>query len=199
MKTNGKHIAMRGRRLVIAVALGAGIIAAIGAGIAEAGPAAPKPGLTGEKAQRREAEQDAVAKNNLLDKQAAANAHANQQAQAQALAAPDAGLTAGIVEQRQGPFSAAEFAVGNMYRAKVGDRWLFVFAGATKSPDGTIGESAVRVYQLTAGGSYSRVGQYASPVQGGLLSVTGASGTTVSLATEKGKAVSFDLGKLAFV
>jgi hypothetical protein len=59
-------------------------------------------------------------------------------------------LTPGIVDQRQGPFSATQFAVGNLYRAHVGNRWLFVFAGATKAPDGQAQQSALDRSRIAA-------------------------------------------------
>lgn len=110
----------------------------------------------------------------------------------------DQGLTPGIVDQRQGPFPAIQFATSNMYRAKVNGRWLFVFAGATRTPDGALATTAVRVYQLTPDGAYTAVGDIVAPVQDGQLTVTGASGTAVALHTAHGTALTVDLLTLSF-
>ena len=183
-----------GWRTAVSAVLGAGVVVALCVGSAHAGP--PNAGMPAEKAARQQAELNAVKRPDASRKVAAAQARAA----APAVAAPpaDAGLTPGIVDQRQGPFSAAEFAVGNMYRAHVGSRWLFVFAGATKAPDGQAQQSAVRVYQMASDGTYSFVGQFVSPVQGGVLSVSAAAATTLSLTSDTGQSVSFDLSALTF-
>jgi hypothetical protein len=110
----------------------------------------------------------------------------------------DDGLTPGIVDRRQGPFPAIQFATSNMYRAKGNGRWLFVFAGATRTPEGALGTTAVRVYQLTPDGSYTAVGEITAPVQDGQLTVTGANGTAVTLRTAHGTALTLDLLTLTF-
>jgi hypothetical protein len=186
---------------VIGVLLGIGIIAAVSSTTAQAG--SPYAGLPADKAARQQAAIDS-ARNKSGHIPSKAEARSQAQAMANAAAADadpagaTAGLTPGIVDQRQGPFSAAEFAVTNMYRAPVGARWLFAFAGATRDESGQPAQGALRVYQMTASGAYTFVGLYPAPSGTGALRVSAGRGAVLTLATDSGQSLTFDLDSLSY-
>jgi hypothetical protein len=188
---------------VLGVLLGIGIIAAVSATTAQA--SSPNTGLPADKAARQQVAIDSARnKTGHLPSKSEVRSQAQAQAMANAAAVDadpagaTAGLTPGIVEQRQGPFSAAEFSVTNMYRAPVGARWLFAFAGATRDENGQPAQGAMRVYQLTASGAYTFVGLYPAPSGTGALRVSAGAGTVLTLATDSGRSLTFDLDGLSY-
>jgi len=166
---------------------GLGVAVAAGIGAANAGPTAA-PGLPPAKSARLEQEQRQIRHLPAGRKTSPSGLTAATTASA------FAGLTPGIVDRHQGPFPAALFTVGNMYRLPIGDHWDFAFAGSDPARNG---RSAVRVYQMAADGTYTSVGEYLSPIQAGTLSVTGGSGTTLTLKAGA-RTETFDVATLTF-
>ncbi len=194
----------RHRRLSLAWigATGVATILAVSAvGVASAGSARSDQHLPPAKAARLQTELDRLA---TMPKASKAEVAARLKAQAPGdaaagRAADAAGLSPGIVATQQGPFAATEFTVRNMYRAPVQGVWLFVFAGGARDEAGTITQGGLRIYQRSASGEYGPVGTFASPAGGGALVVRSASGSVLTLATDSGQIVLFDLGTLKYL
>jgi hypothetical protein len=211
-KADHQRRGRRSRAIGLGIAgalLGIGIIATVSATSAQAGPA--HSWLPADKAALQQAADDSARnKTGHVPSKADAKAQGQavlHQATADKAAAggnpaapggPFAGLTAGIVDQRQGPFPASLFASNNMYRAQVGARWLFAFAGAPRDENGQQLGGALRVYQLTADGNYSLVGVYPAPAGTGALRVSSGTGPVLTLASDSDRSLTFDLASLSY-
>jgi hypothetical protein len=120
--------------------------------------------------------------------------------------APDPTPGTGIVTTRvQPPFSAMEFTVRNEWIGPlVSGRALEIYAGGERvDPGGGPDvEPAVRAYVLTRdqGGhdSLAPAGTYVDSSASGPLSVTSVSGQTMSLRTDGGQSVAFDMQTMTF-
>jgi hypothetical protein len=100
---------------------------------------------------------------------------------------------AGIVEMRQGPFPATEFAVRNFWQGQVGASWLLVYAGAKRNSDGLADQAAVRVYDETPDLHMTLVGTF--PVNNGsrAVKIAGVNGNLVELQLDGESRAFFDL------
>jgi len=116
---------------------------------------------------------------------------------------PDPARTAGIDnDMHQGPFPATEFTVRNFWQGPVGPAWMLVYAGATRDAAGTTVQGSLRLYNepIDANGDYHLVpiGTYAAPNGAGALTMTAATGDVLSLRTDGGSTLSFNLQTLQF-
>jgi hypothetical protein len=100
---------------------------------------------------------------------------------------------AGIIEMRQGPFPATEFAVRNVWQGPIGSAWLLVYAGAKRGPGGGADQAAVRVYSETPDLHMTLVGTFPVANQVGSVRIAGANGHRIELQTDNGSRVAFDL------
>ncbi len=183
----------RPKTIILTAAAVAAIASFVGVTAASAGVQAT-PGMPSAKAARVQAE---INNANSAPKAAKAGV-AQAGAKAAGATTPQTDtFAAGIVDVKQGPFSVSEFVCRNMYRAHVGGRWLFVFAGestgALSQP-----QSAVRVYAIPDGGVYGYVGAYSAPTNVGALHVASVKGTTLTLVSDSGTTTTFDLTTLQY-
>lgn len=97
----------------------------------------------------------------------------------------------------QGPFSVTEFTVRDSWQGPVGADWVLVYAGATTGIAGPAGQGALRLYSepTDAYGAYHLVplGTYQAPAGDAALTVAGANGSVLSLRTDSGSTLSFNL------
>ena len=140
----------------------------------------------------------------LQQKMDAARAHARPKPTPQAPPhQPDPARQAGIAnDMHQGPFSAAEFTVRNVWQGPVGTAWVLVYAGAAWDAAGGTVRGALRLYNepVDAYGDYHLVsiGTYAAPTGAGALTVTAATGDVLALRTDGGSTLSFNLQTLQY-
>jgi hypothetical protein len=99
----------------------------------------------------------------------------------------------GIVEMRQGPFPATDFAVKNLWRGQVGTSWLLVYAGTERGRAGAPDRAAIRVFAETPDLHTTLIGTFPVKNEAQAVRVARASGNIVELQTEGGSKVSFDL------
>ena len=134
---------------------------------------------------------------------AAARAHTRPKTQAGAAAArpkpqPLPTRKAGVLDMRQGPFSATDFAVQNFWRGQLGASWLLVYAGTRRSPEGAPDQAAIRVYSESPDLRLTLIGTF--PLNDGSKAarVSGSNGSMVELQTDGGRKISFDLNARQF-
>jgi hypothetical protein len=115
-------------------------------------------------------------------------------ASAEAAQQPPRALVAGIdTTMHFGPFSGAQFQVGDFYQGPSGSGWDLVYAGA----DGN-GNSALAVYSEKADVSISQIGIYYLPGSSGILHVVSFSGTVLTIRERDQAVTTFDLATLHF-
>lgn len=110
--------------------------------------------------------------------------------------APTATLPTGIVAHPgQGPFTADQFSATTLYRGWVGSRWVNVYAGeAWTNAAAKQGKGALRVYD-----SQMRLtGVYTAPGATKWLKIKSAQGSALSLTTNTGATLTFDLATNTF-
>jgi hypothetical protein len=109
----------------------------------------------------------------------------------------------GILNTQVGPFGPATFTVRNAWRGPVGSDWVFAYAGGarTTAPGGTPQSDAaaptqpgLRVYESDGDEPFSNlVGVFSAPNADSPLTITGSSGTVLTLKTDSGRGYHFDL------
>jgi hypothetical protein len=104
-------------------------------------------------------------------------------------AAPTATLTAGITYEKQGPFSNSDFSIYDVYRGPVTGRWVVVYAGTSWINFPKDGLGALRVYTIDGGFT----GTFDAPDGSGDLNITGVSGATLQITSDKGTQLTFDM------
>ena len=134
-----------------------------------------------------------------IDQEVAA-ARAKQAAQPETPPAPPAPnvqppRATGVIQTRQGPFSAAEFDVNSEWQGPDASKWLLLFAGSDRDPSGALsGVGSVRAYWLPLDPNLPDdlqfVGEYAATGSTGPLKVQSERGGVVTLVDTKG--ITFD-------
>jgi hypothetical protein len=103
---------------------------------------------------------------------------------------------AGIDDMHQGPFPASSFIVHDFYQGPAQGTWLLVYAGATRDlATGATQRGALQLYaEPQVGGPLTPVGTFAAPTGASPLRVVAAAGTRLTLRTDAGQQLTFDLG-----
>jgi hypothetical protein len=159
-----------------------------------------------------------AAKQALLDAEAQARASASRAPKSSSLALSNRkqaalmnGNTAvtpstwptGISLTTQGPFSSSVFAVTSDWVGSVSGSWFEIYAGGVVSPDGSgsVG-GAVRIYALPSSPNaqidWSSPRIVPAPTGVGLLTLTSANASTLTMTGADGTVVSFDLSSMTF-
>ncbi|HEY7973812.1 MAG TPA: zf-HC2 domain-containing protein [Ktedonobacterales bacterium] len=104
---------------------------------------------------------------------------------------PTPTLTSGVfAHPGQTPFTAAEFSASSLYRGWVGSSWVYVYAGeAWTNPTTRQGNGALRVYD----NQMKLVGVYTAPGATHWLNITAVHGGAVTLVSDTGATLTFDL------
>ncbi|HEU5345064.1 MAG TPA: zf-HC2 domain-containing protein [Ktedonobacterales bacterium] len=105
--------------------------------------------------------------------------------------APTATQPSGVVAHPgQGPFASDEFSSTTLYRGWVGSTWVNVYAGeAWTNAAAKQGQGALRVYDS----QMKLIGVYTAPGATKWLKINGAHGSVLSLTSDTGAALTFDL------
>ncbi len=109
-------------------------------------------------------------------------------------AQPTATLTTGIFQEQEGPFSNSDFSIHDEYQGPVDGHWVVIYAGTAWTNFPTTGVGALRVY--TVGVRF--VGVFDAPDGSGDLNITGVSGTTLQIVSDKGTHLTFDMATDTF-
>ena len=106
---------------------------------------------------------------------------------------------AGISSLRQAPFAPVDFSVQNSYSALIRGRWYIAYAGTTGGDEANAGQGAIRVMSAGPGANtdLKDLGTFASPGTAS-LKITSHTGTAITLATDTGSSVTFDLSTLGY-
>lgn len=104
-------------------------------------------------------------------------------------AQPTATFTTGITYENQGPFSNSTFSIHDVYRGQVNGHWVVIYAGTAWTNFPNQGVGALRVYNLDVG----YAGIFDTPDGSGDLQITGVSGTTLQVVSNKGTHLTFDM------
>ena len=104
-------------------------------------------------------------------------------------AAPTATLITGITDEHQGPFSNSDFSIDDVYRGHVNGQWVIIYAGTAWINFPTKGGGALKIYNLYGGFS----GLLDTPDSSDNLNITGVSGTTLQITSDKGTHLTFDM------
>lgn len=86
------------------------------------------------------------------------------------------------------PFSASEFSANSEYQGSVGANWVYVYAGAQQ------GHGALRVYDS----HQTLLGVYTAPGASQWLKIHGVQGNVVTLDTDTGATLTFNLATRTF-
>jgi hypothetical protein len=144
----------------------------------------------------------------MQQERAAAVAAPRAPKEASAPLAPSARLVrqAGILDIHQGPVSASQFLVSNLWQGPLngsGDAWLVVWAGSRVNPDGSLGAPGVIVHRQTPNAdgtsvSDQTVGTFTASGARGPLTITAQSGAILDLRTSAGQVIRFNLQTSSF-
>jgi hypothetical protein len=102
---------------------------------------------------------------------------------------PTATFTSGIFQEHQGPFSNSDFSIDDVYRGQVNGHWVVIYAGTTWTNFPNQGVGALRVYTVDAG----LIGTFNTPDGSSNLNITGISGTTLRVVSNKGAQLTFNM------
>lgn len=150
-----------------------------------------------------------VAKQRVLDQQAAARAHAPAVARPDLGPPPPSTLPArvpGIVSTgvNQGPFPPSEFTVSNVWNGPFSHVWYLVYAGEALDPStgGAVG-GGLRIYSLpidpnAPDQTLRFVGAFPAPGSTGMLTITAEKADVLALSARSGGPLSFDLATDTF-
>jgi hypothetical protein len=149
------------------------------------------------------------AKQRVLDQQAAARASARVVPHVDLGPPPPSTLPArvpGIVSTglNEGPFPPGEFTVSNVWTGPFAGVWYLVYAGEALNPStGDPVGGGIRIYSLpidpnAADQSLRFVGAFAAPGSPGKLTIATASGNVLTLSTDSGSTLRFDLATNTF-
>jgi len=202
MSTRGRNIERRWRMQarVLAVLI-SGTVVLVGAGIASAAPSSHGPSVPAnfpkDKAALMQGQLDEAA-NRKVPKKPTVD-------EGRAMAAAGAGQvetfarTVGITEgMAQSPFPHSQFQVSNFYHGPAGGLWMLVYAGTALDASGAT-QGSLRVLSESDTGSITPIGAYDAPKPCTTLRITGYSGTILTLVTESGAKIAFDIAKLTYV
>jgi hypothetical protein len=105
-------------------------------------------------------------------------------------------LTSGIVAHPSHvPFSTTEFSSTTLYRGQVGSRWEFVYAGeAWSNAAAKQGSGALRIYDS----HQTLLGVFTAPGATQSLTISGVHGEIVTLASDSGAMLTFNLATDTF-
>lgn len=105
----------------------------------------------------------------------------------------------GISSLRQAPFAPVDFAVQNSYSAKIKGRWYVAYAGTIGGEGADRGLGGIRILTADPGANTDLrdLGTFAASGTTG-LKVTSHSGTTITLVSDTGDRLTFDLATLTF-
>lgn len=111
---------------------------------------------------------------------------------------PATALPAAILATHNGPFASSTFEVRNAWHGASGSDVIWVYAGTAMTPGGTrtLTAPGVRVYlQMHDGAEPYSVfqGSYAAPGADSALTITGFTGTVLTLRTDGGEVYRFDV------
>ncbi|MGH7904283.1 MAG: hypothetical protein ACREPA_09190 [Candidatus Dormibacteraceae bacterium] len=112
---------------------------------------------------------------------------------------PDPMPVAGISEVRQGPFSPMEFTVRNSWIGPQGSSWLFVYAGGGRvNPgEGPAVVPGLRIFVMSRDAEghdhEAAAGTYLDRSADSALTVTSVTASLMTLRTDTGQVVRFDL------
>jgi hypothetical protein len=104
---------------------------------------------------------------------------------------------AGIVNMQQGPFLSSVFTVRNFWQGPVGSDWVLAYAGAKPSADSTASQGGIVLYTETvnqAGGfDMHPLGTFLAPAGSPALTITAVQGNLLTVRSEAGRTLSFNL------
>lgn len=99
---------------------------------------------------------------------------------------------AGIINERQTPFSPAVFTARNAWQGPVGSEWIVAYAGAQTNPNGTQGRGGLVLY--TAGDfALSYLGTFLAPAGTPALTIIKVQGDVLLLQAASRQALAFNL------
>jgi len=112
---------------------------------------------------------------------------------------PDARQT-GISHLKQAPFGSGEFAVTDSYSGTIKGRWYVAYAGTLKGNPPVAGTGGIRILSsdpAATTGHITEVGTF--PALGTTsLTITAYTGNTLTLTTQSGAAMTFNLDSLTY-
>ena len=102
---------------------------------------------------------------------------------------------AGIMRINEGPFSPAVFRIQDAYQGPVDGAWLLAYAGAVVNiSTGEAAGGALAVYsERNASDTLRLVGNFRAPATTGPIMITGVHGDILTIKTQAGAALTFDL------
>ena len=105
----------------------------------------------------------------------------------------------GIAEMRQAPFPSADFAVQNSYSGPVHGRWYVAYAGTVGGAGATARQGGLRIMSADAEANthIATVGTFPAPGTES-LKVIAYSGSQITLLTDTGATLKFDLSTLSY-
>lgn len=185
-----------GRRMLAVVILGVGAVGVAGVYVHSAFAGSPSAPVLPPAKQR------------IVDAEASAMAHAwrapkpTDPAAAAPARTPLPPRTPGIVLMHQGPFPGGEFAVRNFWSGPVAGRWLLVYAGGPRSMGGQVTGGALRLFSQpldpNVGNDMTPVGEFLLPTARSALTILSVQGEVMTLQTDTGRVVRFDLATSSF-
>jgi hypothetical protein len=99
---------------------------------------------------------------------------------------------AGIINERQAPFSPSIFTANNAWQGPVGSAWIIAYAGAQTNSDGTPGRGGLVLYAV-GDFTLSYLGAFLAPVGTSSLTIFKAQGNSLLLQTASGHTLRFNL------
>ncbi len=110
---------------------------------------------------------------------------------ASSLSTPAPARTSGVVALPSHlPFAASEFSATNLYQGRAGSEWVYVYSGeAWTNAAAKQGHGALRIYDS----HMTLIGVYSAPDGAQSLRIAGAEGNIMTLTTDTGAILTFDL------
>lgn len=96
----------------------------------------------------------------------------------------------GIFNIHEAPFSQSQFIVHNYYEGPVNGIWEIVYAGGPTTPQFTIAQGGLRIYNVA---THADLGQYLAPAGTSGLTITAVNGVVMQLRSDTGQILTFNL------
>jgi hypothetical protein len=106
-------------------------------------------------------------------------------------------LHGGIIQMHQGPFPSSIFTVRNVWQGQINSEWILAYAGARTNVHSLSGQGGVVLYtekSSTSGGfDVHRIGVFLAPMSTSPLTIVTLSGHFMTLRTDTGTQLIFNL------
>jgi hypothetical protein len=98
---------------------------------------------------------------------------------------------------QQGPFLSSIFTVRNSWQGPIGSNWVLAYAGAKPNADGTVDQGGIALYTETAnaagGFDLHPLGTFLAPSDNPALTITAVQGNLITVRSENGHTLTFNL------